>query len=128
MRSRLFPPVPALVGALTDSAAIATFTIAGIVSHDRGLSLRAFAEDVVPLLSGWLVVAAVTGLYQVRSPRSLLMTWLLGIPLGVALRAAGLGRLEEPRQLSFLATTLLLTLVVVAAARIGLDAVSRPRT
>lgn len=124
VRRHLFPPCPARVVALADAIAIAAFTVAGIVSHTGGLSLRAVAEDALPLLAGWMVAAAATGLYRRPSPRPLLATWLLGISAGVALRAAALGRLDEPRQLAFLATTLVLTLVCVAATRLVLWAVS----
>jgi len=118
VRRRLFPPYPARVVAFTDAVAIVAFTVAGIVSHTGGLSFRAMAEDALPLLAGWLAAAVTTGLYRRPSLRPLLTTWLLGISAGVALRAAALGRLDEPRQLAFLATTLVLTFVCVTAARL----------
>jgi hypothetical protein len=114
------------VVALTDAIAIVAFTIAGVVSHTGGLSLGDLARDALPLLAGWSAVAAAIGLYRRPTLRALLATWLLGISGGVALRAAALGRLDEPRQLAFLTTTLVLTLVLVAAARLALGVLSAP--
>lgn len=111
--------------ALSDGAAISAFALIGIASHTGGLSAAALLEDLVPLLAGWLAAAVAFRLYTRPTSRALLSTWAVGIPLGVALRAAVLGRLGEPRQLAFLATTLVLTLVVVAAARLALGAARR---
>jgi hypothetical protein len=97
--------------------AILAFTVAGILSHRGSLPLSALAEDTLPLLAGWFAAAAAFHLYARHVWRALLLTWILGIPLGVVLRAAVLGRLDEPRQLAFLATTLILSLVFVVASR-----------
>jgi hypothetical protein len=116
--SRLvFPPVPARILVGADALAIVAFTIAGIVSHRGSLPPSALAEDTLPLLAGWFAAAAVFHLYARRTRRSLLLTWAIGIPLGVLVRAAALGRLDEPRQLAFLTTTLILSLVFVVAVR-----------
>jgi hypothetical protein len=100
-----------------DALAVVAFTVVGIVSHRGSLPPSALAEDTLPLLGGWFAAAAVFHLYTRRTRRSLLLSWAIGIPLGVLVRAAALGRLDEPRQLAFLATTLVLSLVFVLAAR-----------
>lgn len=125
VRLSLFPPLRPATLAAADTLAIAAFAAAGIVSHTGAVSLRAVAEDVVPLLAGWFAAAALTRLYRARTVRALLLTWAVGIPAGVAVRAAALGRLDEPRQLAFLATTLVLTLAFVASARLVLSAATR---
>jgi hypothetical protein len=102
---------------VADSLAIVAFTVVGILSHRGSLPASALAEDVLPLLAGWFAAAAAFHLYERPTRRSLLLTWAVGIPLGVLVRAAALGRLDEPRQLAFLATTLVLSLVFVAGAR-----------
>ena len=117
MSRLVFPPVSARALALADALAIVAFTIAGILSHRGSLPLSALAEDTLPLLAGWFAAAAAFHLYARRTRRSLLLTWIVGIPLGVLVRASALGRLDEPRQLAFLATTLILSIVFVAAAR-----------
>ena len=128
MLALLHPPVPGSALALVDAVAIAVFAVIGIVSHTGGVSATALAEDVLPLLAGWFAAAAALGLYARHSTRALLATWAIGIPLGVAVRAAVLGRLDEPRQLAFLATTLVLTAAFVVLARSGLGALGRRRS
>ncbi len=117
MRRFAFPTVPPRAAAATDGLAILGFTIAGVVSHRGALPPSALAEDALPLLGGWFAAAAVFRLYERRAWRALLLTWAVGIPVGVLVRAALLGRLDEPRQLAFLLTTLVLSLLFVLAAR-----------
>ncbi len=117
MRRIAFPQVPPLAMAAVDGLAILGFTIAGVVAHRGALPLSVFAEDALPLLGGWFAAAAVFRLYSRRTRRALLLTWAVGIPVGVLVRAAVLGRLDEPRQLAFLVTTLGLSLLFVLAAR-----------
>lgn len=111
--------------AAVDGAAIVGFTIIGVISHREALPPSAVAEDALPLLAGWFAAAVVFGLYGRRSWRAFLLTWAVGIPVGVLMRAAALGRLDEPRQLAFLATTLVLSLVFVLGARGLLTIASR---
>lgn len=102
---------------MSDGVAILGFTVAGVVSHRGALPLSALAEDALPLLGGWFAAALAFRLYRRRTIRALLLTWAVGVPAGVLVRAAALGRLDEPRQLAFLATTLVLSLVFVLGAR-----------
>lgn len=118
MRRLAFPPVEPWASAVVDALAIAGFTIAGILSHRHALPAGAVAEDAVPLLAGWFLAAAAFRLYRRRTWQALLSTWAVGVSLGVLLRAAVLGRLDEPRQLAFLTTTLVLSLALVLAARV----------
>jgi hypothetical protein len=117
MRRLAFPPVQPWVMAAIDGAAILAFTIVGVVSHRGALPPSALAEDALPLLGGWFAASAVFRLYSRCTRRALLLTWAVGIPAGVLVRAAALGRLDEPRQLAFLITTLILSLVFVLGAR-----------
>ena len=116
----LSPLASANVLAAADGTAIVVFALIGGVSHTGGVTPGGLLEDALPLLTGWSAAAAVFRLYTRPTTRALLLTWAVGVPLGVALRAAVLGRLDEPRQLAFLATTLVFTFVFVAAARAGL--------
>jgi len=117
MRRLAFPPRPPWIVAVADGMAILAFTIIGVVSHRGALPPSALAEDALPLLGGWFAAALAFHLYGRPTRRALLLTWAVGIPVGVLVRAAVLGRLDEPRQLAFLATTLVLSLVFVLAAR-----------
>ena len=120
-----FPTVSPQALAGADAVAILAFTIAGILSHRGSLPPSALAEDTLPLLAGWFAAAAAFHLYRRHVWRALLLTWIVGIPLGVLVRAAVLGRLDEPRQLAFLTTTLILSLVFVIAARAVVALASR---
>jgi len=124
MPASLSPPVAPRLLAVADAAAITAFAVIGIVSHTGSVSLAALAEDAVPLLAGWFAAALAFRLYARRTNRALLSTWAVGIPLGVVARAAALGRLDEPRQLAFLATTLVLGATFVFVARVSLSLVS----
>jgi len=117
MHRLAFPPVRPWVLAVIDGVAILAFTIAGVVSHRGALPPSALAEDALPLLAGWFAASVLFRLYSHRTPRALLLTWAVGIPVGVLARAAALGRLDEPRQLAFLLTTLTLSLVFVLGTR-----------
>lgn len=125
MRASLTPAASPAVLALTDGAAIVVFALVGILSHTGGVTPEALLEDALPVLAGWSAAAAAFGLYARPTARALLLTWAVGVPVGVAVRAAVLGRLDEPRQLAFLATTLVLTLVFVAAGRLAIGAFRR---
>ena len=126
MRRLAFPPVPPWLVAAADGMAILSFTIIGVVSHRGALPPSALAEDALPLLGGWFAAALAFRLYGRPTWRALLLTWAVGIPFGVLARAAALGRLDERRQLAFLVTTLVLSLVFVLAVR-TLVAVARQR-
>ncbi len=125
MRPSLSPPASPTVVALADGTAIVVFALIGILSHTGDVTPAALLEDALPLLAGWSAAAAVFRLYARATARALLLTWAVGVPLGVAVRAAVLGRLDEPRQLAFLATTLVLTLVFVAAGRVAIGVARR---
>lgn len=117
MRPSAVPALaPRLLAAL-DALAIVAFALVGMLSHRGTVSGAGVAQDAVPLLAGWFAAAAASGLYRRPARRALLATWAVGIPLGVLVRAAVLGRLDEPRQLAFLATTLAVTLAFVLATR-----------
>jgi len=117
MRRFAFPPVRPAAVATIDGVAILAFTIVGIVSHRGALPPSALAEDALPLLGGWFAASVVFRLYSRRTRQALLLTWAVGIPTGVLVRSAALGRLDEPKQLAFLATTLVLSLMFVVGAR-----------
>ena len=113
MRGLLLPPRRLAIAA--DAAAIVLFAIVGMLSH--GAAPSAFARDALPLLGGWFAAALVTRLYERPSVSRLLVTWAAGVTAGVLVRALILGRDLDGRQAAFLATSLVFTLLFVAAAR-----------
>ena len=71
----------------------------------------------MPLLGGWFLAAIAARLYQRPSLGRLLITWVVGITAGVLARAAILGRDLNGHPAAFLATSLVFTLLFVAAWR-----------
>ena len=111
--------------AVADGLALAAFVTVGLLSHDHALTAAGYARDLLPLLAGWFGAAAAFGLYRRGGRRALLLTWAIGVPLGVVIRAVALGRSASGREAAFLVVTLVFTGLFVLAAR-GLLALTRP--
>ena len=60
---------------LADSAVIFGFTLVGMLSHGRAITVAALLRDSVPLLGGWLGAAMLFGLYGRSSWRRLVGVW-----------------------------------------------------
>jgi hypothetical protein len=116
-RPRLLP--------LADALGILTFATVGLLSHDGALSLPGYGRDALPLLGAWFAAALLFGAYRRPSPRTLLATWIVGVPLGIALRALALDRDLDAGQAVFLAVSLAFTLLFVLAWRALLGLVAR---
>jgi hypothetical protein len=131
-RPRLLP--------LADALGILVFATVGLLSHDHALSLSGYARDALPLLAGWFAAALVFGAYRAPSARTpaaapakpappllgrlrraygstLLVTWIVGVPLGWLIRALALGRDLDGGQVVFLVISLVFTLLFVVACR-----------
>ena len=124
VRLTVIPDRPPRDLALADAAALVLFSVAGLLSHDGAVSVAGLARDALPLLAGWFAAALVFRTYRTRSVRTLLLAWVVGVPLGVALRALALGRAFEGRQVAFLAVALTFTLLFVLALRAALNLAS----
>jgi len=111
-RTRLLP--------VADALAIVVFATVGLLSHDHSLSATGYARDALPVLGGWLVAALVFGAYRRPSRRTLLATWIVGVPLGLLIRALVLGRALDGDQAVFLGIALAFTLLFVLALRTAL--------
>jgi hypothetical protein len=108
-RARLLP--------LADTLGILTFATVGLLSHDHALSLSGYARDALPVLVGWFAAAMVFGAYRRPSRRSFLLTWLVGVPLGILIRGIALGRSPDGDQAVFLGITLVFTLLFMLGWR-----------
>jgi hypothetical protein len=89
---------------LADGLALVLFAAVGALTHDA--SLGAFARDAACFLVGWFAAGLVS--------RRLLVQWLLGIALALALRALLVGH-RPP--VAFVVTTYVFVLLFVYAAR-----------
>ena len=79
----------------------------------HGASGGAFVRDVLCILGGWFVVAAVVRLYARGGRWRLAVTWLAGISAGVLVRAAIVGHIAW----DFWGVALGFTALFVLAAR-----------
>lgn len=115
----LLPPRPPVILAAGDAAALALFATVGLLSHHGGVSATGYARDLLPVAGGWFAAALALGTYRRRSPARLLATWAIGVPVGIAVRAAVLDRVDG-KEAAFLAVALSFTLLFVVAIRAAL--------
>lgn len=100
-----------------DAIAIVLFAAIGQLSHHGGVSASGFARDALPIMAGWFVAAAVFGAYRNPSRRAFVLTWLVGVTAGVALRALVLGRTANGHEAAFLLVSLVFTLLLILSCR-----------
>lgn len=100
-----------------DAIAIVVFAAIGQLSHHGGVSASGFARDALPIMAGWFVAAAVFGAYRNPSRRAFVLTWLVGVTAGVALRALVLGRTANGHEAAFLLVSLVFTLLLILSCR-----------
>lgn len=112
---------PAILAA-GDATAILLFAVIGLVNHDEGITAAGLARNVLPILGAWGILAPVLGTYRRPGFPTMLATWALAVPIGVAIRAIVLHREADDSQVTFAAVTLAVTLVLLLAWR-GLHAV-----
>lgn len=110
--------------ALGDVVAVALFAPIGLVSHDEGISLAGLARNALPVALGFLAAALLVGTYRRPGLRTLAAAWALGVTAGVLIRAAILGHGYGKTTFTFLAVTLVVTGLLLAAWRglVGLTA------
>jgi hypothetical protein len=107
-------PVRLAVG---DVAAVALFAPIGLLSHDEGITLAGLARNAVPVALGYLAAALVVGTYRRPGWRTLVPAWALGVTAGVMVRAAIIGHGYGRTTFTFLAVTLVVTGLLLAAWR-----------
>lgn len=102
--------------AVADGVALSVFVLVGVAIHGT-VKPVAVLRDAAFLLPAWYAAAGVLRLYRTASWRIFLLTWGLGIPLGILLRQVWVGRLMTRATVAFLITALVLTLVFLIAGR-----------
>jgi hypothetical protein len=78
-----------LPAAAVDAVALVVFVAVGVATHHA--SVGAFFRDLACILGGWFAVALVVRLYARGGRWRLGATWLVGISVGVLVRAAFVG-------------------------------------
>jgi hypothetical protein len=110
---------------VADALGILAFATVGLLSHDHALSVSGYARDALPVLVGWFAAALVFGAYRNPSTRTLLATWIVGVPLGILGRALVFGRDLDGGQAVFVGIALAFTLLFVLAFRSMLGLLAR---
>jgi Protein of unknown function (DUF3054) len=111
-------PRPLLVGA--DALAFMVFVLAGLREHGELTTMDALARNLVPLLCSWFAVGWATGVYRRADARSLLLTWVVAVPLGLAIRTVWVGTPTRPGRIAlFFVVAMSFTLLFLVVARAG---------
>lgn len=120
---RTISPRFLLVG---DAIAITLFAVIGLATHDEGITASGIARNALPILTAWFVVAAFAGTYSRPGLRTMLITWVIAVPVGVVIRAIALNRDADGSQITFGIVTMTVTLVLLLTWR-GLFSAFRGR-
>ena len=104
--------------AFGDAVAIVLFVVIGLTNHDEGITLGGVARTALPVLGAWFAVSFFTKTYTRPGIRTLLATWIIAVPLGVAIRAIALRRTADDSQVTFGVVALIATLVLLLGWRV----------
>jgi hypothetical protein len=113
--------------AVGDVIAVSLFAPIGLLSHDEGITLAGLARNVLPVAIGFIAAALLVGTWRRPGWKTLVPAWLLGITAGVFVRAAILGHGYGKTTFTFLAVTLVVTGLLLAAWRAGVWFLARQR-
>ena len=100
--------------------AILVFVTIGLLAHGRGLGPAGYARDALPFLGCWFAAALACGLYARPGAWRLALTWAVGVPAAVLVRALVLGRQLGGSEAAFLAVSLIMIGILVAGLRAAL--------
>ena len=107
---------------LGDTLMFLIFAVVGRTFHTMQNSAMGVLGVAFPFLAGWLLAGAITHAYgaratssPARAARNALVTWVLAVPLGLAIRALILGR---PSQSAFVTVVVIYTLVALVGWRV----------
>ena len=115
--SRPASALPAGVLVAVDAFALVAFVLAGIRSHHEVGALDLIARNVIPLGISWLVVSAVVGTYRRPGLRTLLITWVAAVPLGIVARSLWVGSPSGGELLVFVGVASAFTLLFLLVGR-----------
>lgn len=116
------------VAAAVDAVALALFVLVGAAEHGEGLALGALVRTGLPLLGAWVLVASALGTYRRLGWGSLVLTWLVAVPLGLVVRSAVRGGPWGRGLLIFGGVAMAFTFLFLLAGRAALVAVGAWRS
>jgi hypothetical protein len=111
---------------LADAAALVAFVVIGLRGH-RGSTVEGFLRNAIPLLGAWFLVAWRARTYRRPGWRSLLMCWVVAVPVGLLVRTVVVGSPRGAKILVFVGVGLASTLLFLVLARLLVRLLSRPR-
>jgi hypothetical protein len=110
---------------VVDALALIAFVLVGIRSHHESGAATLFLRNAVPLLVAWFAAAAVVGTYRRPSTRTLLITWVLAVPVGLMARSLVIGSPTGGRLVTFLGVGLAFTLLFLIVGRALVGVIGR---
>jgi hypothetical protein len=103
--------------AVADAVALITFVLVGMRAHHEVGALDLFLRNAVRLEVAWFAVAVVVGAYRRPGTRSLLLTWIVAVPVALMVRTLWVGSPSGLKLLTFLGIGLVFTLVFLLIGR-----------
>jgi Protein of unknown function (DUF3054) len=100
-----------------DAVALLAFTLVGVANHDHGLPAAALARVGGPLLVAWFVAARAVGTYRSPGLRTLLLAWVIAVPVAAVVRTLIAGGPWGGELVVFLAVAMSFTLVFLLLGR-----------
>ena len=100
-----------------DALALVMFVLVGLRSHHEGGVPAIFVRNALPLSVAWFVTAAVVGTYRRPGLRTLLLTWIVAVPVALVARSIWVGSPTGSRLSVFLGVGLAFTLLFLLAGR-----------
>jgi DUF3054 family protein len=101
-----------------DLAALVAFILLGMRAHSDAEALSIFLRNFVPFTAAWLVTAWFAKTYRPPTPRALLVTLVVAIPLAVLVRAAWARSWTASDVVTFMAVALLFAAIFVGLGRL----------
>lgn len=113
--------------ALADGLSLLAFVGIGLRSHRIGAIAEIAARNAVPLALTWTLAALIVGVYRLRDLSSLVITWVIAVPVALLIRTWWVGSPQGGRLVVFLAVGLVITLLFLLIGRGLVWAVTRSR-
>jgi hypothetical protein len=122
----LVTSIPSRAAVVADAFALVAFVLIGSASHDRGSAIEPLVRTGVPLLASWYVVAWLARTYRRADVRTLLVTWIVSVPVAAVIRSAFADGPWDASLVVFVGVALAFTLLLVVAVR-ALFGLATPR-
>jgi hypothetical protein len=102
-----------------DLVALLLFVVAGMRNHATGSQADIFLRNAVPVTAAWLLAAFLLRTYRPPTLRSLALTWLVAIPVGVLVRTWWVGSPTGGRIAVFLGVAMAFTGLFLLGGRLA---------